>query len=163
MAEDKKTYRKLETQADSRDAALEVASIARRSLVILTNDLEPGVLDSPEFLERVKNLALGSRFATIRVLLKDSTRAIRDGHRLLELSRRLSSFVEIRKPHPDYADIAESFIVADERAVLYRTLGNRWEGIADSDDPMLARDKLKLFNDIWQRSNQDSETRRLGV
>ncbi|HEX7047171.1 MAG TPA: hypothetical protein VF275_06340 [Gammaproteobacteria bacterium] len=161
MAE--QTWRDLATVADNRDAALEIAQLARRQLSIFSRDLEPSVFDTPEFLDAVKNLALSGSKASVRILLIDATRATKDGHRLVELARRLSSYIEIRKPHRDYLDMSEAFMIADERGLLYRKLATRWEGIVDPHDPMQARDKLKLFNDIWQRSHSDPETRQLRI
>lgn len=164
MAEDTSpTFRRLETRADSRDAAVELAELASRKLAIFTHDLEPGVLDDPDFLERVKQLALGSRFARVNILLLDPTRAVKEGNRLLDLSRRLSSFIEIRQPHKDYRDLQEAFIIADEKGLLHRRIGPRPEGFVDTNEPMLAREKLKLFDNIWQRSHAHSDTRRLGI
>ncbi|MDX1443695.1 MAG: hypothetical protein R3270_07955 [Gammaproteobacteria bacterium] len=164
MAEEQAdSFRRIETRSDSRDAAIELAKIARRTLAIFTQDMEPGVLDDPEFVDLVKELALGSRFARVNILCVDITRAIKEGNRLLDLSRRLTSFVEIREPHKDFKGMQEAFIIADETGLLHRKLGGRWDGFVNTSDPMLAREKLKLFNDIWQRSDQHSDTRRLGI
>lgn len=161
--EREQTWRELATAAENRRGALEIAQLARRQLSIFSRDLEPQVYDTPEFLAAVKNLALSGSKASVRILLIDATRATRDGHRLVGLARRLSSFVEIRKPHRDYLDLAEAFMIADEQGLLYRTLATRWEGIVDPHDPMQAREKLKLFDDIWQRSHSDPETRQLRI
>lgn len=163
MAEQEKTWRDVSTATDNRDAALEIARLARRQLAILSYDLEPQVYDDADVLDAIKNLAISGSKANVRILLVDSTRAIKDGNRLIELSRRLSSYVEIRKPHRDYLDIAEAFMIADEKGLLYRKLSTRWEGIADPADPMQARDRLKLFNEIWQRSQGDPEARQLRI
>lgn len=161
--ETEKTWRELSTAADNRRAALEIAKLARRQLAIFSHDLEPQVLDTPEMLAAVKQLALSGSQARVRILLIDSGRAIRDGHRLVGLARRLSSYIEIRKPHRDYLGLAEAFMVADEKGLLLRTLATRWEGIVDPNDPMQARDRLKLFDEIWQRSHSDPETRQLRI
>lgn len=164
MPEPENSTRKiLETAADNRDAAVEIAKTARRSLVLFTHDMEAGVFDTPEFLETVKQLAISSRFARICILVKDPTRAVKDGHRLIELSRHLSSYISIRKPHADYRNLTETFLVADEHALLYRTLASRYDGIADTHDPVMARDKQKLFNTIWEKSEAEPEMRRLGI
>jgi len=163
MAEQEKTWREVSTAAENRAAALEIAQLARRQLCILTRDLEPQVYDDPDVLEAIKNLALSGSKANVRILLMDSARATKEGHRLIELSRRLSSSVEIRKPHRDYLDMAEAFMIADEKGLLYRKLSTRWEGIVDPSDPLQAREKLKLFNQIWQRSHGDPETRQLRI
>lgn len=160
---DEKTWRELGTAADNREAALEIARLARRELAIFTRELEPQVYDTPEFIEAAKQLALSGSRTAIRILLIDSRRATKEGHRLVELARRLSSSFEIRKPHRDYLDIAETFMIADEKGLLYRKLSTRWEGIVDVHDPLAAREKLKLFNEIWQRSTDDIETRQLRI
>lgn len=160
---DEKTYREIGTVAENREAALDIARLARRQLSIFTRELEPQVYDNAEFIEAIKSLALSGSKASIRILLIDSTRSRKEGNRLVELSRRLSSYIDVRKPHRDYLNIAETFIIADETGVLYRKLATRWEGIVDPHDPTLARDKLKLFDAIWQRSNSDPEARQLRI
>lgn len=163
MTESETLRKILETQADNCEAALAVAGEARRSLVIFTRDLEPAIYDRTEFLDIVRRLAISSRFAGIRILLRDPTRAIKDGHRLVELARRLTSRVEIRRVHSDFSDLTEAFLVADEKAVLYRTLADRNEGIADLHDPVRARDKLRLFDTVWEKSEPEPELRQLGI
>lgn len=161
MAEN--TFRELTTVAENRDAAVAIARLARRELAVFTHDLEPQLYDDGEFLEAARQLALAGRGARIRILLKDSTRMRLRGNRLVGLARQLPSYVEIRKPHADYMDVHETFIIADERGLLYRKLADRWEGNANLDDPARARDKLKLFEEIWQRSHADPEARQLSV
>lgn len=163
MAEQEKTWREISTATENRDAAIEIAQLARRQLSILSYDLEPQIYDDADVLEAIKNLAISGRQSNVRILLVDATRATKDGNRLIELSRRVSSYIEIRKPHRDYLDIAESFMIADEKGLLYRKLATRWEGIVDPADAMQARDRLKLFNQIWQRSHGDPETRQLRI
>lgn len=163
MAAGEKTWRELGTVADNRAAALEIAQLARRQLAIFTRDLEPPLYDTPEFVEAVKQLVLSGSRTNVRILLVDAQRATKEGHRLVELARRVSSYIEIRKPHRDYLDLAETFMIADETGLLYRKLATRWEGIVDPHDPLAAREKLKLFDDIWQRSLSDVETRQLRI
>lgn len=149
--------------SDNRDAAAAVAGEARRELAIFTRELEPQLYDTRAFLDAAKSLALSSSRARIRILLVDSARAVREGNRLVELARRLSSFFDIRKPHPDDAELAETFIVADEKALLHRPLASRWEGYANLHDPLRAREKLKQFEELWQRSRPDPEMRQLRI
>lgn len=163
MQDGQTTYRELITAADNCDAALAIAQLARRRLALFTHDLEPQLYGTAEFVAAVKDLALSGRMTEVRILLADSTRATKEGHRLLELARRLSSRIEIRKPHRDYLDLAETFLIADEQGLLYRKLATRWEGFADTHEPLQAREQSKLFDEIWQRSQQDPETRRLGI
>ncbi len=162
MAEDE-TFIRIETASDNRDAAVRLAGMARRQIAIFSHDLEPQVYDDPEFLEAVRNLAIRGGKVSIRILLVDATRSAKEGNRLVELSRRLSSYIQIRRPHRDYLGLAEAFMVVDEYGLLWRKLASRWDGVADTHDPPRAREKMKLFNTIWEKSQQDSETRQLRI
>ncbi len=148
---------------DSREAAVELARSASRHLAIFTQDLEPLIYDRVEFVDAVKALALRSKFSRIRILVKDSSRAVKEGHRLASLAQRLSSYLEVRRLAGDYGAMAEAFLIADESGLLYRPLASRYEGVVDTDDPFRAREKLRLFDEMWERSTPDPELRRLGI
>jgi len=148
---------------DTLAAAIEVAAVARRGLSILTPDLEPGVYDHERFLEIVKHLILSKRFARVRVLISDPQRTIRLGNRLVGLGRRLNTYIEFRNVNPDYRDHREAFLLADDVALLYRINHARWEGIADTYEPAVARRYLNLFEEIWAASENSRELRQLRV
>lgn len=156
-------YRKLVTSEDNRNAAIELASGARISLALFTQDLEPAIYNTQEFVAAVQQLALRSRFSRIRIVASDPTAAIKDGHRLIELGRRLSSFIEFRRPSPDYATLPESFLIADETGLLYRPLGSRYEGFADTHNSFEARPHLRFFEEIWERAEPEPEFRGLSL
>ena len=140
-----------------------MATQATRSMKIFTRDLDPLIYDSPEFVEACKHLALRSPYARIEVLAFDSQRIIHRGHRMLELSRSLSSRVEIRRPEKHYEKHLMSFITFDEVGYVYKTYSDRYEGIANYNNPREAREFEKLFAEMWQRSQVDSEVRRLHI
>lgn len=153
----------LASREDSRLAALHIAENVRRELLIFTRDLDPAVLDHADFLEAVRQFVIRSRHTQLRVLVQDATRAIREGHGLVRLATRVSSHVSLHRPHPDDASQAEAFIVADDRAYLYRPLADRLEGRWNSYDPPEARALAKRFQTMWDRSKPEPEFRRLGV
>ena len=149
--------------AANQRGAVRVARAAHRSLALFTRDLEPLTYNTEPFLAEVRRVALAGRYARVRVLVQDSARAAREGHRMVELARRLSTYIELRKPHDDHRNLIETFLVADERAVLYRKESDRYEGYADLDNPLEARRLLRTFDEIWQRADTDAEMRRLGL
>lgn len=153
----------LATMEDTLAAAIEIAGVARRGLAILTPDLEPGVYDHERFLEITKRLVLAKRFARVRVLISDPQRTIRLGNRLVGLGRRLNTYVEFRNVHEDYREHREAFLLADDVALLYRINHTRWEGIADTYEPAVARRYLSLFEEIWAASETSRELRQLRV
>jgi len=149
----------LTTLDEVRNASVAVASIARRSLTIYTPDLEPQLYDTHAFLEVVKRLVLARSYARVRVLIGEPTRTIREGNRFLAMGRRLTSYIDLRNVHADYRNYAAAFLIADDRALVYRLQASRWDGIAELNDTAVARHYLSYFDEVWQASEPEPEVR----
>ena len=138
---------------DVRESVVEVASCAERSITILTPDLEPDIYCHDDFLEAMKRLVLAKRYARVRVLITDPSKAVRNGNRLIALSRRLNTYMDFRNLHMDYrGKINDAFIIADETAVLYRANGRRYDGIMGTNEPAIARQHLAAIEKAWEAS-----------
>jgi len=144
---------------DFADAVADVAAVANRSLAIFTPDLEHGVYDTARFLEAVKRLVLSRSHARIRVLISDPGRIQHSVNRFLHVGRRLSTFIEFRELGETFQARADAFMIADQSALVYRARAERWEGIADTYELRMARRYLGEFDQMWQRSENDAETR----
>ncbi|HUD97309.1 MAG TPA: hypothetical protein VMO24_07165 [Woeseiaceae bacterium] len=153
----------ISTESEMRQAVIDVASEATRRVSIFTHDLEPGIYDDPDFLEVIKRLVLSQTYARIRVLIADPSRAIKNGNNFVHLGRRLNTYIEFRHVRKDLRTHAESFLIADETALVYRLQASRWEGIADTYEPPVARLYAKMFDEIWQASEVEIEFRQLGI
>lgn len=140
-----------------------LVSRAQRELVVLTPDLEAAVYDTAAFLDAVVRLSTRSRHSNIRVLVADPTRALKYGHRLIELARRFTSSIQVRKPPPEHRDFCHAYLIVDRLAVLHKNDSNRYAGHADTHNPLLARQLLKEFDPIWDLSQVDVELRRLYI
>jgi hypothetical protein len=148
---------------ETREAAVAIATVAKRSLAILTPDLEPGIYDDYDFMEVAKRLVLAKRHTRIRLLVTEPARAMRNNNRFVGVARRLNTYIEIRNAHEDYRGHREAFLIADNNALLYRVDSARWEGIADSYDPVITRRYLDLFDTIWNISEVGTEFREVRV
>ncbi|MCK6369804.1 MAG: hypothetical protein L6Q83_00520 [Gammaproteobacteria bacterium] len=153
----------LSSRDETRDAIVAIASAAKRSLAIMTSDLEPGIYDDEGFLDAAKRLVLSKRYAKIRVIVTDPARAIRNGNRFVGVARRLNTYIDLRNAHQDYRGHREAFLIADDSALVYRVDSARWEGIADSYDPVVTRRYLEFFDNIWNVSEQGPEFREVRV
>ena len=151
----------LATRDDNRRAAALLATQARRQLELFTPDLEPALYDQTNFVEALARLVVDNPRARIRILAKDLERTLREGHRLVELRRRLSSYVEIRRVHEDYRDDNQSFLLTDDYGLLHRRFAARFEGSLSCKAPLEVRHLRALFNEIWDRSEPDANLRRL--
>ena len=135
------------------EGVIAIAGCAKRSITILTPDLEPGIYDNQEFLEVIKHLVLAKRYARVRVLISDPGRTVRNGNRLFALGRRLNTYIEFRNLHEDYrGKLGGAYIIADESAVLYRVDGRRYDGIMGTREPIIARQHLDTFRKPWEES-----------
>ncbi len=152
-----------ERSSDLRDLTLELIRSARHDLCIYTRDLEPPIYDDQAIIDAIRQVALSGRGAQVRILVQDTTRALRDGHRLLDLSQRLSSIVHLRRPVHEDQQYPSAFVLTDAGGYLFRTFGDRFEGEGDLYYPP-RRDELKrYFDEIWERAEQPTEVRRLSL
>jgi len=151
----------LSTMPEVRDASLKVAKSAQRLLSIFTPDLEPLIYGEEAFLEAIKRLVLARSYAKVRVLLADPSRAMVDNNRFLALARRLTSCIDLRAMSAEYPASAGAFIIADDKALVYRLQIDRWDGIADMNDPAVVRRYLNFFDEVWNTSMQESQMRQM--
>src|ERR1700685_134521 len=106
--------KRLESLADNRASAVAVAALAKRELILFSRDLEIPLYDKDEFISTVQALATRSRMSRIRIVCIDAGPSVRAGHRLVGLAQRFSSYIEVRQASHDHANLAETFLVADE-------------------------------------------------
>ncbi len=149
----------LSTMEEVRAASLQVARSAQRLLTIFTHDLEPMIYGEEPFLEAIKRLVLARSYAKVRVLLADPSRAMFDNNKFLILARRLTSCIDLRTMGPEYPATAGAFIIADDRALVYRLRIDRWDGISDMNDPPIVRRYLTFFDEVWNMGQQESQVR----
>jgi len=151
------------TRAETRHATELMTSQCLSSLEIFTRDLDPPLYDQEPFLDALSKLCLTNRKARVRFLVQDPNPAVKRGHRLIELARRLSSSIELRQPHPDYRHHNEAFLIADDCGLIHRSLSDRYEGTANFYDPVRAQRRLNFFTEVWERSEAHPEFRRLHI
>ncbi|MCO6413611.1 MAG: hypothetical protein J5I92_12810 [Thiogranum sp.] len=151
----------LATRAETQHATDLMAGQAQFSLDIFSRDLDGLLYERQAFLDALTALCRRNRKSRIRFLVQDPVSAVRRSLRLLELSRKLSSSVEIREPHQDYQHFNEAFMIVDECGLIHRGLADRYEGTANFYAPVEARRKLAFFTEVWERSEVNPEFRRL--
>src|SRR6187431_1211402 len=144
---------------EMRAAVEAVAASAQRLMSIYTPDLEPDLYDQNGFLDIMKRFVLARRFAKARVLLSDTTRLLRDNNRFIAMGRRLTSCIDIRPAVAGARQRACAYLIADDRAIVYRVHPDRWDGVADLNNPPVARQYLDEFDEIWHASAPDELAR----
>jgi hypothetical protein len=159
------TNRKFEidSQDELRMVSQHMASQVRQSLHIFTRDLEAKLYDNEIFIETLSKLARRSKYSFIHILVLDSDKAVKDGHRLIYLHQKLDSYIKIRKVDEQYKNYASTFMLADECGVIFRQFGDRFEAEANYNDSLLTANLLKFFTEVWEFSHPDPQLRRLHI
>lgn len=153
------TLKVLSSLEEMRSAVTTVAAGAQRLMSIYTPDLEPELYDQTPFLEIVKRFVLARSFAKVRVLLGDSTRLLREGNRFVAMGRRLTSYIDIRVIQSPARQRATAYLIADDKAIVYRLRTDEWNGIADFHNPAVARLHLVEFDELWNANAPDHQLR----
>lgn len=143
------TGKTLSTSDDVRSAVIALTRQAERALTVLTPDLEPEIYDHEKFLETLKKFVLARSFARVRVLITDPERAMKSGNEFVNMGRRLNSYIEFRNAKEEDRGRTDAFCIADDVAIVYRTDGSQWDGIADSNEPAVVRKYLDEFDELW--------------
>lgn len=142
----------LTSLAEARLAVNKAASLAQRLISIYTPDLEPDLYDQSGFLEIIKHFVLARSFAKVRVLLVEPSRVMRDSNRFVAMGRRLSSCIDIRYVSGDAPQRASAYLIADDKAIVFRMRADTWDGIADFNNQAVAKLYLTEFDTVWNAS-----------
>lgn len=137
---------------------------ARRSILIYSRELDPGLFDSPPVLEALRQFAVAGRGGEIQILLHDAAAPQRALAPLLPLAQRLPSVFAVRAVNAavDRA-YASAYLVTDAGGYYFRPLGHRFEGESDLHSPGRSRQLREEFARVWERSRPCSELRALGI
>lgn len=147
------------TAEQARSHALALLQQAQRQLCLYSSDLEPWLYHHSSVQQACTSFLLANPKNQLRILLRDSSRAVKDGHRLLSLARRLPSNCKIRKLNPAYPNEEITFLLADQCGLLLRPDLAQFAGYALYQDPVRNRQRLNQFEQAWATSVSDADLR----
>lgn len=153
----------LSSSEDNRAIALAMVTQGKKTLDIISRDMDPRIYNTIEFSNAVRDLACQAKYCKVRLLIHDSEPATKRGHYLVKLSRRLSSYIEIRKISNDFKNYNEAFMVVDFQGYIHRGLADRYEGSANFNDPGRARELTEYFDEVWRHSLSEPDLRQLYI
>ena len=150
----------IDTSDECRLASLSMARQAARSIDIVSRHLDPLVYDNREFEEALSDLVVGSNRAKVRILVLQPDALVKQGHRLLTLTQRLSSYMDMRVPAREHKDYNAAFMVVDEIGSIYRSHADRYEGLVRFNDRAAAMELERQFEEMWTGAVADANLRR---
>jgi predicted GNAT family N-acyltransferase len=153
---------RVESAGAQSQAVCRLVTQARTEVLISTPDMEPMLYDQPPVLDALIRLAVHRRGRVpVRVLLADAEKPVRDGHRLIDLSRRFSSAIQIRNLPEELAAGAAPCLLADELGYGLRPSAAQESLLVDFADGGHTRRLRRRFELLWQQSSTHPGLRRL--
>jgi hypothetical protein len=148
-------------QAEFLLRASQLLASAKLEITLFSQSLDRRTYSSEGFVAPLQTFLLSHQRARLRVLVHTPALAMRTGHRLIELGRRLSSRIEFRELSPERKLIRKEFLIADESSLLIRESEDQLEARYYPHAPLLARDQKREFDTWWQESPPAAEFRDL--
>lgn len=139
---------------------------ARRRIFILTPDFEPERYNNEAFVDALTAFATRSRHSDTRILLADPAIAVRWGHKVVQLGRRLTSRLLIRQLGEEDLQEAgqEAWIVADDIGMLRRDgVQDYKRGTLNPNSIPHAQRASQRFLEMWERSTEVPDFRTLHI
>lgn len=151
------------TAEDNKNAAISLVKQAHYSIDIFTQDLDTEIYNHEEFEQSIFDLAKKHPNTRIRILVQDSRKAAQNGHCLIRLAQNLTSSVFIHNPSVEYKSERSAFMVVDKLGLLHRVsaMDKNYKGSVNFMSPQRAGKLVDFFNEAWDHSTPDMQTRRI--
>ncbi len=148
---------------DFRHYTLELIKQNRRSLAILTRDLDALVYGSAECVEAVSAFTRSSRHTQVQILIKDTKPAIESSHLLIRLAQRLSSKILVRKMVVEPNNKEMGFMLGDTDKLLFKNDDTVYRGFFNSNAAREIKPLREEFNYLWQYAEPEPEFQLLHI
>ena len=154
----------LDGRSDCVEAARTLVLGCVGRLYLVTQRLEPELYNHAEIYDHLTALVASNRNAEIRIIAQDTRVAANQGHHLIQLAQKLPTYVQMRTTvTPAHRNCRESWLMADDGAYLRLRNPERYEGYYEIDNKLECRSYLERFEEIWEASEPDQNTRRLSL
>ena len=155
----------IDTVDENREMIENLVKQATHSINIFSQDLDDNLYDNLALKDHMAAFASNAGNPEVRILAQDLSHAVRNSHRIVRLSQRLSSFVFIREPCDVFKSEKIEFIIVDDVGVFYRINGEHGNYHAEVNFNSAARAKElnHFFVQIWEQSEADPDTRELMI
>jgi len=156
---------RIDTTEEYRRITLLLAEQSRKSIDIFSQDLEAEIFNNKSFEAAIFALAKKHATTTIRILVQDSTKPVQNGHRIIRLAQQLTSSVFIHTPAKKYSSEKSAFMVADKIGFINRAVATTrtYKATAIFKAPRPAMKLVNYFDEMWEHSTPDPQTRRIFV
>ncbi|MBV1876094.1 MAG: GNAT family N-acetyltransferase [Pseudomonadales bacterium] len=153
----------LRKEEEFHKALIALCQHAQRKIRIFSTVLDHKIFDSETLRDIFSNLARRNRYTFIEILLKDSHRIVKNGHILLELSKKLPSSIRFKTVDPELNNTLNEYILIDHTGVIFRQDSNIYSGYARSNDKTSNNRLDREFCRAWANGFDDPNLRQLKI
>jgi hypothetical protein len=160
----KTSVKALTNKQECSEAIQHLVDRADRHIAIFSQQLEPLLYNHQDVCEKMAQLARKNKHSQIRIIAQQTRSITSEGHCLIHLAQRLSSYVQIRTPNtPELQRFNQSWLIIDNHSICEISNPERYEGKLIEDDPKYVKTQLEFFDHAWENSDPDIHSRRLGI
>jgi len=153
----------LRREEEFRNVIVEMCRQATQNIRIYSPVLEHKLFDSVELRDICSSLARRNKYTRIEILIYDSHRMVKNGHALLEISRKLPSSIGIRIVDPELRQFDHEFVLVDDYGLVYRRDAETWDGYANFSDLTDNNRLARSFKSAWESGLYDANLRQLRI
>ncbi len=145
------------------DILSSLISQTSQHLRILHTNLDPNLYDNEEMVTLLSDLARKSRYSDIRILIVDPSLIVKRGHRLLNLQRRLSSIIKLRRISCEPHHVKDNMVLADQCGIIAQPIKDPDKVWANFNNKPVATTHIAIFDDLWEHAVEDRNLRQLDI
>lgn len=148
---------------DFKNAVMSMTKQANRSILIYSQDLDAPVYSHEQFAKNLFEVIKHYKNAKVQILVRDSKAAVRQGHAIIKVAQRFSTYVEVKNIQSFYNEIKASFMVVDNAGLIFRNNSIKYEGTVNFNSRPRAAKLSEFFTEVWEKSEPDPYFRNLHI
>ena len=153
----------LRRESEFQNIIIEMARQARQTIKIYSPLLSHNLFDQQELMATCSRLARRNKYTKIEILIFDPHRIIKNGHALLNISRKLPSSIGIRVVDPEMRQQYHEYMLVDGYGVVYRQDDDKFEGTACFSNITECNRLDRQFTACWESGLIDPNLRQLRI
>lgn len=150
-------------ESQARDALIKGLAAARRELIIFSHFLDPFYFDHEAVSSTISDFTRRAANTRTRILIQSSDPIVGRSHRLLTLSRRLSSKCSIRILDKDFEAPESCHVAWDQTGYWLLPDWREPQGALHTNAVVATRRLFQDFETLWAHSHDDPELRELRI
>jgi hypothetical protein len=133
-------------------SVLEVIHRARHELLICSPALDVALFNSTALHGGLSRFLTTRARNRARIVIEDTEQMLESCVRLVELARRVSDLLQIRRLGEAHHGMTELFVIADRETCLRQQDITRTDATVDFETPRVAAPLAQRFDEIWDAS-----------